>query len=185
MYNRTRAFFSRLRKYGKSLTLDIAAEMLAAGELPAGVIPWLGYEPVKIAELFGGLDVHNRFLAGDDSLRGLLKNAHFVVKLGLGGVQTGKSIDAGLISLIAAEADRAFGDKLFTKVRTFARNAADALGMLINAVPAKVPIAVLADEYDAPVNRDVTKGLWRAAETGVEALRSLMMMSKDPAVGGR
>lgn len=185
MYNRTRAFFSRPRKFGKSLTLDIAAEMLAAGELPVGVAPWPGYEQVDIAGLFGGLDVHTRLLADDETLRSLLKKAHFVVKLGLGGLQTGEELRAGLIALIAAEADRSFGNDLSFKVRTMATSAADALGMLINAVPVKVPIAVLLDEYDAPIIGDVTKGRWRAAETGIEALRSLMMTSKDPAIGGR
>ena len=39
---RRRAFFARPRKFGKSLTRDVAAQMLAAGALPPGVAPWAG-----------------------------------------------------------------------------------------------------------------------------------------------
>ena len=185
MYNRTRAFFSRPRKFGKSLTLDIAAEMLAAGALPVGVSPWPGYSPVDIAGLFGGLAVHDRFLANDVSLHGLLKNAHFVIKLGLGAVSTGEDLDAELISLIVGEAGRSFGSELRARVLSSGRSAAAALRTLIDAVPAKVPIAVLVDEYDTSIIRDVTERRWKAAATGIDALRSLMMTSKDPAIGGR
>jgi hypothetical protein len=39
MHRRSRAFFARPRKFGKSLTLDVAATMLAAGELQCGLRP--------------------------------------------------------------------------------------------------------------------------------------------------
>jgi hypothetical protein len=48
MYRTTRIFFARPRKFGKSLTLDVAAEMLSAGALPHGVTPWPGYIPVEL-----------------------------------------------------------------------------------------------------------------------------------------
>ena len=49
MHRHTRAFFARPRKFGKSLTLDIAAEMLAAGELPPGA----SFDPDPQNELLG------------------------------------------------------------------------------------------------------------------------------------
>ena len=49
-----RVFFARPRKFGKSLTLSIAAEMLAAGPLPRGVAPWPGYAPVDAGAVWGG-----------------------------------------------------------------------------------------------------------------------------------
>ena len=89
MHRKRRAFFARPRKFGKSLTLDVAAEMLAAGALPAGAAPWPGYAPVDVDAVFGGLAVHARLRARDPDLRGLLERAHFVIHLGLGGVQKG------------------------------------------------------------------------------------------------
>jgi hypothetical protein len=83
------AFFARLYKFGKSLTLDVAAKILAAGALPEGVAPWPGYVPVDIDAVFGGLAVHERLRACDPTLRDLLQRAHFVIHLGLGGVQKG------------------------------------------------------------------------------------------------
>ena len=85
------AFFARLYKFGKSLTLDVAAKILAAGALPEGVAPWPGYVPVDIDAVFGGLAVHERLRACDPTLRDLLQRAHFVIHLGLGGVQKGPS----------------------------------------------------------------------------------------------
>jgi hypothetical protein len=84
-----RVFFARPRKFGKSLTLSIAGEMLAAGALPPGVAPWPGYAPADARALFGGLQVHERLLRGDASLGSLLQRPHFVVKLGLGGTTSG------------------------------------------------------------------------------------------------
>jgi len=89
MHDRPYAFFARPRKFGKSLTLNVAAEMLAAGALPAGVTPWPGYAPVDVEAVFGGLAAHARLQRRDPSLRGLLERAHFVVKLSLGEAQTG------------------------------------------------------------------------------------------------
>jgi hypothetical protein len=184
MFSRTRAFFARMRKFGKSLTLDIAAEMLAAGELPEGILPWTGYVPVDITALFGGLAVHNRLLSKDLSLRGLLQRAHFVVKLGLGLMQTGNELKSGLIAALAGIAGDAFGAEIEGKVASMPSVGAS-LVALIRAVPIGVPIAVLVDEYDAPIIRDVTKRNWGAADKGIDSLRSLLMTSKDPAVGGR
>jgi len=179
-----RVFFARPRKFGKSLTFSVAAEMLAAGELPAGVKLWPGYAPVDIEAVFGGLAVHERLRAGDASLGGLLRRAHFVVKLGLGGVQTGAELRGRIISKVASIAGTAFGGELETKVRS-AATPDDAVELLVRAVPNGVPVALLIDEYDAAINQDVTIGRWASAEAGVEALRSLLLSTKDPDIGPR
>jgi hypothetical protein len=178
------AFFARPRKFGKSLTLDVAAEMLAAGALPAGVKPWPGYVPVDVDALFGGLAVHERLRARDPTLRGLLERAHFVVKLGLGDAQTGTKLESRIISGLANIAGSAFGAALKAEVRA-AVTADDAVEMLVRAVPRGVPIALLVDEYDHAIIQDVRKGRWAAADDGLEALRSLMMATKAPDVGSR
>jgi len=184
MHRRSRAFFARPRKFGKSLTLDVAAEMLAAGELPAGVAPWPGYVPVDVDAVFGGLAVHARLRARDPALRGLLERAHFVVKLGLGGAQTGAKIEGVISSQVAGVAGSAFGGALEAKVRA-AATPCEAVEMLVRAVPRGVPVAVLVDEYDGAIIQDVSKGRWTAADAGIEALRSLMMVTKAPDVGSR
>jgi len=137
----------------------VAATMLAAGELPAGVAPWPGYDPVDVDAAFGGLAVHARLRAGDPSLRGLLQRAHFVIKLGLGGAQTGSRLERRIISLIAGVAGTAFGSALRTKVHA-AVTPDDAVSMLVRAVPRDVPVALLVDEYDAAIIQDVVKGRW-------------------------
>jgi hypothetical protein len=184
MLNRSRAFFARPRKFGKSLTLSVAGEMLAAGELPPGVKPWPGFRRVDVDACFGGLAVHERLRAGDAGLGGLLQRAHFVVKLGLGGAQTGAELKDRICSEIAGIAGAAFGDALEAKVR-LARIPDEALSILLRAVPLGVPVAVLVDEYDAAIIQDVSKGRWAAADAGVEALRSLTMATKSPDIGSR
>lgn len=81
-----RIFFARPRKFGKSFTLSAAAEILAAGALPPTVKPWPGFTEVDVHSVFGGTEVHSRLLKAPKELRGLLQQAHFVVKLSLGGV---------------------------------------------------------------------------------------------------
>ena len=181
MHNATRAFFSRPRKFGKSLTLDVAATMLAAGSLPAGVAPWPGREPVDADEAFGGLAVHARLRAGDPSLRGLLRRAHFVVKLGLGGAQSGTELKGRIISELAGIAGAAFGSALSADVRA-AVTPDDAVSILVRAVPRGVPVALLVDEYDSAIIQDVDDG---AARAGTKALRSLLMVTKSPDIGAR
>ena len=102
MHTRSCVFFARPRKFGKSLTLSIAGEMLAAGALPRDVAPWPGYKPVDVPGLFGGLQVHKRLLEGDASLRGLLQHPHFVVHLGLGGALTGAELKPSIIRGLAS-----------------------------------------------------------------------------------
>jgi hypothetical protein len=182
--NAHRVFFSRPRKFGKSLTLSIAAEMLAAGKLPQGVAAWPGYAPVDVPALFGGLQVHQRLLAGDATLRGLLQRPHFVVKLGLGEAQTGAQLCAVIKESIADIAEQAFGEKVSSKV--MARTTpSGALGSLVAAVPSAVPVALLVDEYDAAIIQDVTDGDWSSANDGIKALRSLFMSTKSPVFGSR
>ena len=184
MWHTPCAFFARPRKFGKSLTLDICAAMLSAGELPAGAAPWPGYVPVDVNAAFGGLAVHARVLAGDLSLRGLLQRAHFVVHLGLGDAQTGAELKSAIFDSIMSIATSAFGRELAADVRQ-ASTPGSALGVLISAVPRGVPVALLVDEYDAAIVQDVVKGRWAAADDGVAALRSLMMVTKAPLVGAR
>ena len=180
----SRAFFARPRKFGKSLTLDVAAEMLAAGALPTGVAPWPGYAPVDVEAVFGGLDVHKRLRARDPSLRGLLERAHFVVKLGLGDATTGARLEGDIFDGLAGVADRAFGDALEAKVRA-ASSPGKAMQTLVSAVPRGVPVALLVDEYDGAIIQDVSKGRWAAADAGIDALRSLLMSTKSLDVGAR
>ena len=184
MHRRSRAFFARPRKFGKSLTLDVAATMLAAGELPTGVMPWPGYKPVDVDAAFGGLAVHARLLAGDPSLRGLLRRAHFVIKLGLGGATTGAGLRGRLVSKLAGIAGAAFGDALKKEVLKTAFPD-DAISILLHAVPRDVPVALLVDEYDAAIIQDVVKSRWAAADDGVEALRSLLVTTKSRVTGAR
>ena len=184
MYRQTRAFFARPRKFGKSLTLDVAAEMLAAGALPAGVTSWPGHVPVDINAVFGGLAVHERLRRRDPLLRGLLERAHFVVKLGLGDAQTGAKLEADIFDGLASIAGAAFGDALESKVRS-ASSPGKAMRALVSAVPRGVPVALLVDEYDGAIMQDVVEGDWSAAKAGIKALRSLFMSTKAPDVGSR
>ena len=184
MQDQSCVFFARPRKFGKSLTLSIAAEMLAAGPLPRGVAPWPGYAPVDARALFGGLQVHERLLRGDASLGGLLQRPHFVVKLGLGGAASGSVLNAVIIRGVAAIAGKAFGAELKKEVLSI-ESPADALGALIDAVPDAVPVALLVDEYDAAIIQDVADGEWASAKAGIKALRSLAMSTKSPHFGSR
>ena len=184
MHTRSCVFFARPRKFGKSLTLSIAGEMLAAGKLPPSAQPWPGYKPVDVPGLFGGLQVHERLLAGDASLRGLLQRPHFVVKLGLGGATSGAKLEAAIFDEIAAIAGKAFGEKMEGKVR-LQGTPMGALGVLVDAVPSSVPVALLVDEYDAAIIQDVTDGDWASAKEGIKALRSLAMSTKSPHFGSR
>jgi hypothetical protein len=179
-----RVFFARPRKFGKSLTLSIAAEMLAVGPLPQGVTPWPGYAPANARALFEGLQVHERLLRGDASLGGLLQRPHFVVKLGLGLAQSGTELKSSIIRGIAAVAGRAFGPSLAATVASI-ETPGDALGALVDAVPASVPVALLVDEYDAAIIQDVADGEWASAKAGIRALRSLAMSTKSPHFGSR
>jgi hypothetical protein len=184
MHRQTRAFFARPRKFGKSLTLDTAAEMLAAGELPAGVAPWPGRVPTDVDTVFGGLAVHARLRARDPSLRGLLQHAHFVVKMGLGEAQTGAALESVIFDVLADAAGAAFGAAQKAEVRA-AGTAGGAMRALVSAVPRGVSVALLIDEYDGAIIRDVVKGQWAAADAGIDALRSLLMSTKAPDVGAR
>ena len=183
MLSQRRAFFARPRKFGKSLTLDIAASMLAAGKL-SKKNTWPGYKPVNVSALFKGLDVHNRFLRGDKSLGTLLREPHFVITLDLGEAQTGTELRGALFASIASIASTAFDPALEAKVLA-QPTVGHALRALVNAVPYQVPVAVLVDVYDAAIISDVSKQRWDAAYTGIEALRSLMMVSKSHDVGPR
>jgi hypothetical protein len=175
-----RAFFVRPRKFGKSLTLDIMAALLRAGKLPLGVAPWGGYEPVDAAALFSGLAVHKRFQQpnADDVA---LHTPHFVVHLGLAGAQTGTKLEASIFAQLRRIATNAFGTAVGAKVAR-RPTPSDALATLLKAVPKGVPTAVLVDEYDAAIVRDVSKQRWAEADAGIDALRSLLLATKAPGV---
>ena len=184
MKRSTRAFFVRPRKFGKSLTLSIAAEMLAAGALPHGVTAWPGYVPVNIEKLFGGLAVHERFQRGDPTLGTLLWQSHFVIKLGLADATTGSKLEGSIMDNLASIAGKAFGPELKKEVQTRS-TPGGALRALVDAVPREVPVALLVDEYDAAIINDVSKHRWDAAKAGVDALRSLLVATKSPDFGSR
>ena len=158
--------------------------MLAAGQLPPSAQPWTGYAPVDTAQLFGGLQVHERVLRGDASLHGLLQRPHFVVHLGLGGATSGAEVKATIKRGVAAVAGAAFGGALKAEVLS-AETSADALGILVDAVPSTVPVALLVDEYDAAIIQDVADGDWASAKAGIKALRSLVMSTKSLHFGSR
>ncbi len=172
-----RAFFSRPRRFGKSLTISVMAEMLAAGPLPLGAEQWPGYECVDVEGLFGGLAVHDRVIKKDADACSVMERAHFVVKLPLGDAQTGTKLEQTIIQRLGVIARQAYGRQLQHEVRAAVSPGA-ALEALIAAVPKKVPIAVLVDEYDQGIISDVSEQRWAAAKEGIAALRSLMMASK-------
>ena len=60
-----------------------------------------------------------------------------------------------------------------------------ALSSLILAVPSRLSVAVLIDEYDAAIIQDIVESNWTAARDGVKALRSLLMAMKATSLGGR
>ena len=184
MHKRRHVFFARPRKFGKSTTLSIAGELLAAGALPPNVKPWLGYKAVDTHALFGGLEVHRRLLREDATLGDLLRRPHFVIKLSLGDAQSGTELRQAIKDGIADTAAEAFGEALSVKVQQRA-TPSGALGALVGAVPSAVPIALLVDEYDGAIIQDVSSGRWEAAATGMEALRSLLMATKNLTFGPR
>lgn len=184
MRNQQRVLFVRPRAFGKTLTLSIAAEMLAAGALPDGVEPWQGFSRVDVDACFGGLAVHKRLRSDDPTICGLLTRAHFVIKLSLGDAPSGDALQGGIYDGIAGIAGAAFGDSLKAEVHR-ASSPGKALATLVHAVPDRVPVALLIDDYDAAIVQDVLDGNWSAAKCGIKALRSLVMATKSPVVGAR
>lgn len=174
-----RAFLSRPRRFGKSTTMEIIAEMLAAGDLPPDVNRWPGYTPVDVEAVFGGLEAHKRLRDNDGDLGLLLRQPHFVIKIALAGAHTGSVLMARVIRAIANVAGRTFGPALKAAVLS-CPTADSALETLIDAVPGRVPIAVLVDEFDAPIIADICEHQWRQAKQGITALRSLLVTSKAP-----
>ena len=173
-----RAVIARPNTFGKSLTLGTARAILAAGDLPRSFW-WQGYEEEAYASRLEGTAVYERFKRGE--LGDLMKHPHFVVSLSLGGATTGVDLKAAIVSKIAATAHRAFGPALKAEVLR-QPTAEAALLTLVAAIPRRVPVAVLVDEYDAAMMQDVAAQQWDAAEKAMEALQSLMVASKD-AVG--
>lgn len=177
-----RAFIARPRRFGKTLTLQIMAYMLAAGVPPKP--KWQKSTPVDADRLFGGLAVYDRLKGGDASLGTLLREPHFVVVLLLADAVSGIVLMQLIIDSISRAAGRAFGRRVRAEVQSCS-SAAEAMSVLVAAVPDGVPVAVLVDGYDSAVLSDISKGDWAAAQRGVEALESLMLSSKDATHGPR
>ena len=184
MHNKSRAFFVRPALFGKSLMLSTATEMLRAGELPPGVTPWRNYVPVDIDKLFGGLAVHERLRRNDPTLGTLMRQARFVIQLGLSGAMTGDLMEGSIKHSLAGIAEQAFGPEVATTVRS-QTTAGGALRALVMAVPPAVPVVVTVDGYAIPITSDIKRHRWEAAETGIDALRSLLTATKDPIVSSR
>jgi hypothetical protein len=89
--------------------------MMAAGSLPDGVAPWPGFRPYDIGSLFGGLDVHKRYLANDATLGNLLKESSFVIHLTLGGAETGRGLSKFILRKLSEAAKTAFADEVLAK----------------------------------------------------------------------
>ena len=143
-----RVFFTRPRKFGKSLTMSTAAAILSAGKLPENTEPWVGYSKIDVDDLFGGLSVHRRLQESPASLCGLLQEAHFVVNLSLGRLSTGAKLESSIKDMIGSIAYRAFRDKELEAKILNASSAGSAIEKLIDEIPSKVPVALLIDgEY--------------------------------------
>lgn len=170
------ALFVRPRRFGKSLTLEIMAQLLRAGELPAGVAAWGGYKPVDVDTMFKGLAVYDR-LKGEDPSDEVLHRAHFVIHLSLVTASTGSEVEADILSQLDEIARAAFGDEVGDRVLS-QKTPGGALRTLLSEVPKGVPTAVLVDEYDATIVQDLGEGNWDAADTAIELLRSLLAGSK-------
>lgn len=180
----SRAILTRPRRFGKSLNLDIMGHMLRAGSLPTDVKPWEDFEPEDTEKLFGGLDVHRRWQAGEPAVKRLLEEAHFVIMLSLGGAMTGAKLGPSIVWKLKRIARYAFGSDVEAAVEK-ARTTGDALRTLIAAVPRDVPVSVLVDEYDAAILDDVQQRRWVAARKGVAALRSLLVLTTHQHLGAR
>jgi len=140
-----RIFFARPRKFGKTFTLSTAAEILAAGALPAGVEAWPAFESVDVDTVFSGMEVHARLKTDAEGLCGLLQQAHFVVLISLGGVPTGTDMKQAIIAIIANIAYHAFRDPVRAAVVRAEPTPEGALRALIKTIPDQVPVAVLID----------------------------------------
>lgn len=175
-----RAFFARPRRFGKSLTLDIMAELLrhGAAELEANQLKIVG-QPAS-DQLFNGLAVFDR-LHSEDVRDSVLHQPHFVVHLGLAEAESGKDLRACILRQLGSIAADAFPPGVARLVRT-EKSAGGALREVLNAVPRSLRRAVLVDEYDSAILTDLSRGRWGAAEAGIATLKSLLVASKGPRV---
>lgn len=142
-----RAFFARPRKFGKSLTLEIMAALLRAGDLPLSVKPWRGYEQVDTDRLFRGLVVHSRL-----QQEHVLRTAHFVVHLDLSRETRGSVLENSIRDQLAKIGRKAFGDQAWTEIRESA-TPGDALDWLLSYVPKGVRRRHRARREQAAVGR--------------------------------
>ncbi len=182
-----RAIFTRPRKFGKSLVLDIMAEMLRAGELPEGVPAWREYTPVDVEKMFGGLEVHDMLTRGDASLGDLFRCPRFVIQLDLGGVTTGSDTALSIINQLSDHAGLYFGPEAeasLVKLKD-ASTVGDVVRELISFVPKEIEVCILVDEYDAAILEDIGKERWDKAQEGLESLKSLLMITKNHLYGPR
>jgi hypothetical protein len=180
-YHRRFGFIFRPYGFGKSFTLDAMELMLASGKLPAG-IAWPGYKAVDIDRIFGGLQVHTRYINNDPSLGDLMRVPRFVVRLNLGDVQSGYDLEASILDAIGDVAASSFGEELRADVLQV-RVPSSALDRLIRKIKARVhpdiPVAVLVDDYDSALVRDVMKRDWKSAKEGIVSLGAFLVAHKD------
>ena len=163
-----RAFFTRPRKFGKSLVLDVMAEMLRAGKLPEGVVAWKEYTPVDVEKMFGGLEVHDMLTRGDASLGDLFRCPRFVIQLDLGDVTAGSDTASSIKNKLSDHAGMYFGPKAeatLVKLKD-ASTVGDVLCKLISFVPKEIKVCIFVDEYDAAILQDIGRERWDKAQDG-------------------
>ena len=172
-----RLAFSRPRKFGKSLVLDMAAEILAAGRLPEGVQPWYGYNPRPIG-MFKGLKVYEKMLASDR-----LNTAHFVIKVSLDG-GAGDGEGEGIVKQLSETAGESFGPAAGASVLETGTVRA-ALERLLRMVPRGVPVALLVDEYDSSVVKYAMANDLALATKSLDTLNNLLALTKNAPFSGQ
>ena len=181
-----RSIFTRPRKFGKSLVLDIMAEMLCAGEFPEGVPAWREYTPVDVEKMFGGLEVHDMIMRGDASLGDLFRCPRFVIQLDLGDITTGSDMALSIKNKLSDHAGSYFGpeaEALLVRLRD--PTVGDVLCELISFVPKEIEVCILVDEHDAAILQDIGREHWDKAQGGLDSLKSLMMVTKNHICGPR
>jgi hypothetical protein len=142
------------------------------------VSAWLGYRPYDVGSLFGGLEVHSRYLDNDPTLGNLFKEADFVIHLSLGGAESGSDLRNYVLEKRSGVARSAFADETLAMRIFNATSAECAFGHLVDAIPRGVSVVVLVDEYDRAILDDVRDKNFAAATAGLKALNSLMMSTK-------
>jgi hypothetical protein len=152
--------------------------MMAAGPLPSGVVPWPGYRPYDIDSLFGSLEVHDQYVENDPTLGNLFKESSFVIHLTLGGALSGSGLNKFILRKLSKAGKIAFHDVMLAKNILECGDAERGVSVLVNAIPERVSVVILVDEYDKAILDDLQRNDLAAVNAGLMALKSLMMSSK-------